>query len=159
MAPLPQAPFTRVSRPFIRLSGRPCPILSHPLFTMPVMNVATDFDFSASAGRLYVDDWSPEYGPSWDAPEERNLAGQVDAAVKPDHWRALSGSTAERFTEVAVVDGVRRVDARLTLMERFKSPLPGWSVAFGTGSAFRRLIRLFVEPLGSCHTPCLLCLL
>lgn len=101
----------------------------------------------------------PEYVPSWDALEVRDPAGQVDAAVKPDHWRALSGSTAERFTEVAVADVVRRGDARLTLMERSKSPLPGWSVAFGTGSALRRLFRLFVEPLGSCHTPCLLCLL
>ena len=132
---------------------------------MPVMNVSTDLDFSASAGayaaagRIYADGWSPDYGPSWDAPEVRNLAGQVDAAVKPDHWRSPSGSVSERFTEAAAADGVRRVDARLTLMERFKSPLPGWSVAFGTGSALRRLIRLFVEPLGSCHTPCLLCLL
>ena len=102
------------------------------------MNVATDFDFSASAGRLYVDDWSPDYGPSLDAPEERNLTEQVDTTVETDHWRALPGSVSGRFTEVAVVDGVRRVDARLTLMEPFETPIPGLAATFGTGSALWR---------------------
>ena len=103
------------------------------------MNVSTDFDVSAGtfaspAGRIYVDDWSPDYGPSLDAPEERNLSEQVDTTVETDHWRAMPGSVSERFTAAAVVDGVRRVDARLTLMEPFETPIPGLVATFGVGS-------------------------
>ena len=135
--------------------------LSHPLFTMPVMNVSADLDVSAgtfaSAGRIYADDWSPEYGPLLDAPEARNQAGRVGAAVKPDHWRAMSGSATGRFRERAAADGARRVDARLTLMKRFKNLIPGLAVAFGAGSALRRFTRLSGTPIWVCHTPCLPC--
>ena len=135
--------------------------LSHPLFTMPVMNVSADLDVSAgtfaSAGRIYADDRSTGYGPLLDAPEARNQAGRVGAAVKPDHWRAMSGSATCRFRERAAADGARRVDARLTLMERFKNLIPGLAVAFGAGSARRRLTRLSGTPIWVCHTPCLLC--
>ena len=135
--------------------------LSHPLFTMPVMNVSADLDVSAgtfaSAGRIYADDRSPEYGPLLDAPEARNQAERVGAAVKPDHWQAMSGSATGRFRERAAADGARRVDARLTLMERFKNLIPGLAVAFGAGSALRRFTRLSGTPVWVCHTPCLLC--
>ncbi len=139
----------------------PCPILSHPLFTMPFVNVSTDLDvssgnFAAPAGRVYADDWSTGYWPSWDASEARNLVGQAGAAVKPGFWRALPGFVAGRFTEAAA-DSVRWVDARLTLMKRFKNPIPGSAVAFGGGSVLRRFTRLSGTPVRVCHTPCLLC--
>lgn len=89
-------------------------------------------------GRLYVDDWSPEYGPSLDVPEDRNLAELVDTTVETGHWRAMPGSPDDRFEEVAIVDGVRRVDARLTLMEPFEGPIPGLVATFGAGSVFWR---------------------
>ena len=89
-------------------------------------------------GRIYVDDWSPEYGPSLDVPEDRNLAELVDTTVETGHWRAMPGSPDDRFEEVAIVDGVRRVDARLTLMEPFEGPIPGLVATFGAGSVFWR---------------------
>ena len=124
------------------------------------MNVSADLDVSAgtfaSAGRIYADDWSPGYGPLLDAPEARNQAGRVGAAVNPDHWRAMSGSATGRFREIAAT-GARRVDARLTLMKRFKNLIPGLAVAFGAGSALRRFTRLSGTPIWVCHTPCLPC--
>lgn len=89
-------------------------------------------------GRIYVDDWSPEYGPSLDAPDDRNLADLVDTTVETDHWRAMPGSPDVRFAEVAIVDGVRRADARLTLMEPFEGPIPGLVATFGVGAVFWR---------------------
>lgn len=85
-----------------------------------------------------MDDWSPEYGPSLDVPEDRNLAELVDTTVETGHWRAMPGSPDDRFEEVAIVDGVRRVDARLTLMEPFEGPIPGLVATFGAGSVFWR---------------------
>ena len=120
------------------LSGTVTP----PVYYDP-MNVATDLDITAGnfvgqTGRIYVDNWSPEYGPSLDAPEERNLTEQVDTTVETDHWRAMPGSAAGRFTEAAVVDGVRRVDARLTLAEPFATPIPGLAATFGVGAVLWR---------------------
>ena len=129
---------------------------------MPFVNVSTDIDVSSGnfadrAGRIYADDWSSEYGPSLDAPEARKAAGQVGDAVKPDHWRDMSGSATGRFREIAAADGARRADVRLTPMKRFKNPIPGSAVAFGAGSVLRRFTRLFGTPVRVCHTPCLLC--
>ena len=135
-----------------RSCGRPArgaafPALLSGTVTPPVyygpMNCATDLDvtagnFAGQAGRIYVDNWSPEYGPSLDASEERNLTEQVDTTVETGHWRALPGSAAGRFTEAAVVDGVRRVDAWLTLAEPFQPPVPGLAATFGAGSVLWR---------------------
>ncbi len=101
--------------PPVRYAG---PGLSHPLFTLRFMNVSADRDVSSGefpgpAGRIYADDWLPDFGPSRDASGVRNLAGQVDVAVQTDRRRALPGLVSERFTEAAA-DGVRRADVRLT---------------------------------------------
>lgn len=109
-----------------------------PAVNDPTALAAPSGPVAGQPGRIYVDDWSPEYGPSLDAPEDRNLADLVDTTVETGHWRAMPGSPDDRLAEMAIVDGVRRVDARLTLQEPFAGPTPGLVATLGAGAVFWR---------------------
>ena len=65
--------------------------------------------------RIVVESWSPEYGTPLDPDEALAPAeGSVDDGVETTDWTPRDG-VDDGVEQVAFVDGVRRVDARLTV--------------------------------------------
>ena len=85
--------------------------------------------------RIFVETWSPEYGAPLDPDEALAPAeGSVDDAVETDDWAPRDGRD-DGVDRVAFVDGVRRVDARLTLDDPDEGPIPGICGTFAVGAA------------------------
>jgi hypothetical protein len=75
--------------------------------------------------RMFVEGWAPEYGAPLDQDEALAPAeGSVDPCVETESWEPIEGSD-DGVPVVAFVDGVRRVDARLTLDDPDAGPVPG----------------------------------
>lgn len=88
------------------------------------------------SGTLHVEGWAPEYGAPLDLSEERTAASPVDTSVETTSWDPVPGDAAPAPDVVAFVDGVRRVDARLTLDDPSGRPVPGIVGSFGVGATF-----------------------
>ena len=85
--------------------------------------------------QLYVEGWSPEYGAAVDLSDERVAASPVDTEVEVDGaWMPIDGAD-DGVETVAFVDGVRRIDARLTLDDAVQGPIPGMCGSFAVGAA------------------------
>lgn len=72
----------------------------------------------AAMAALYVESWAPEYGsPIAHDAELEPTDGVIDPSVEVAEWapRRPDLDSADAFPVVAFVDGVRRVDARLTV--------------------------------------------
>jgi hypothetical protein len=83
--------------------------------------------------RLYVESWAPEYGSSFESDPALADEGKVDETVEVDGpWLPLPGHD-DGVTRVAFVDGVRRIDARLTLDDP-DGPVPGICGTHGVGA-------------------------
>ena len=84
--------------------------------------------------RIFVEGWDPEYGTPLDQDEALAPAeGSVDPTVETDDWEPLEGMD-DGIQHVAFVDGVRRVDARLTLDDPVAGPTPGLVGTFAVGA-------------------------
>jgi hypothetical protein len=84
--------------------------------------------------RIFVEGWAPEYGTPLDQDEALAPAeGSVDPDVESKDWEPIEG-TDDDVDEVAFVDGVRRVDARLTLDDPVDGPVPGLCGTFAVGA-------------------------
>jgi hypothetical protein len=84
--------------------------------------------------RIFVEGWSPEYGAPLD--QDETLApskGSVDPAVELQDWEPLEG-VDDGVERIAFVDGVRRIDARLTLDDRELGPVAGLCGTFAVGA-------------------------
>jgi uncharacterized protein len=83
--------------------------------------------------RIFVEGWSPEYGAPLDPDETLAPAeGSVDTSVETTAWAPIEGAD-DGEPLIAFVDGVRRVDARLTLDEP-TGPIPGICGSFAVGA-------------------------
>ena len=94
--------------------------------------------------RLHVETWAPEFGAAYEAHEAPTLAsGDIDFTAEVNEWRAIPGEDGEDFPTVAFIDGVRRVDARLTLDDPVSGPVPGICGSYGVGATLwdRRIPR------------------
>ncbi len=83
--------------------------------------------------RLHVETWAPDYGSPYE--QDIGLADQerVDEGVEvAGHWDPIDG-TDDGIAAVAFVDGVRRIDARLTIDDP-AGPVPGICGSFGVGA-------------------------
>jgi hypothetical protein len=97
--------------------------------------------------RIFVEGWSPEYGSPLDHDEALAPAeGSVAATVELEDWAPLGG-VDDGCARIAFVDGVRRVDARLTLDDPANGPVPGICGTFAVGATVwdRTLPRSTVE--------------
>lgn len=84
--------------------------------------------------RIFVEGWSPEYGTPLDPDEALAPAeGSVDDAVETPEWAPRDGLD-DGVRRVGFVDGVRRIDARLTLDDVEAGPVPGICGTFAVGA-------------------------
>lgn len=84
---------------------------------------------------LYVEGWAPEYGAPLDVTEERMAASPIDPTVEERVWTPRPG-VDDGVEQVAFVDGVRRVEARLTLDDLAEGMVPGIVGAFAVGATW-----------------------
>jgi hypothetical protein len=73
--------------------------------------------------RIFVEGWSPSYGAPLDTAELAPAEGSVDETVERAEWSAIAG-VDDGVDTIAFVDGVRRIDARLTIDDPL-GPVPG----------------------------------
>ncbi len=84
--------------------------------------------------RMFVEGWAPEYGAPFDPDEQLAPAeGTIDATVELTDWEPLEGSD-DGADQIAFVDGVRRVDARLLMDDPAAGPIPGICGTFAVGA-------------------------
>ena len=84
--------------------------------------------------RIFVEGWHPDFGTPLDQDEALSPAdGSVDATVETDDWSPIEG-VDDLVDRIAFVDGVRRVDARLTLDDPVHGPTPGIVGTFAVGA-------------------------
>jgi hypothetical protein len=84
--------------------------------------------------RIFVEGWSPEYGAPLDPDEALAPAeGSVDTTVEVSEWEPIPG-VDDGCTRIAFVDGVRRIDARLTLDDPAEGPVAGICGTFAVGA-------------------------
>jgi hypothetical protein len=75
--------------------------------------------------RMFVEGWDPAYGAPLDPDDQLAPAeGSVDVAVERSDWDPIEG-VDDGIDDVAFVDGVRRVDARLLVDDPVAGPTPG----------------------------------
>ncbi len=74
--------------------------------------------------QIFVEGWSPDYGAPLDAAELEPAEGTVDDSVEGVAWAPLDGFD-DGCERIAFVDGVRRIDARLTVDDPVAGPIPG----------------------------------
>jgi uncharacterized protein len=83
--------------------------------------------------KLYVEGWAPEYGSPLSTDQEMADADRVDTTVEVEgDWTPLAGRD-DGVARVFFVDGVRRVDARLTIDDP-EGPIPGICGSLGVGA-------------------------
>ncbi len=87
----------------------------------------------AAMGQLYVEGWAPEYGSPIEADDALADQDKVDETVEvAGAWSPIPG-VDDGVERIAFVDGVRRVDARLTIDEP-DGPVPGICGTYGVGA-------------------------
>ena len=82
--------------------------------------------------RIFVEGWSPTYGAPLDAAELAPAEGSVDETVEHTRWAPIPGID-DGVEAIAFVDGVRRIDARLTIDDPL-GPVPGLCGTFAVGA-------------------------
>jgi hypothetical protein len=93
--------------------------------------------------RIVVEAWAPAYGAPLDPDESlAPTEGSVDPTVETERWAPIDGHD-DGIDAVTFVDGVRRVDARLTLDDPVAGPVAGLcgTVAVGAVRWDRRTPR------------------
>jgi hypothetical protein len=75
--------------------------------------------------RLFVEGWSPDFGAPFEADDAMTPAeGSVDTEAEMKDWAPVDG-VDDGASPIAFVDGVRRVDARLSVDAADAGPTPG----------------------------------
>ena len=84
-------------------------------------------------GRLHVEAWAPDYGSPFEIDGSLLDDAGVDEAVEVvGRWGPIDG-VDDGVERVAFVDGVRRIDARLTI-DSPVGPVPGLCGSYGVGA-------------------------
>ncbi|MEX0753763.1 MAG: hypothetical protein WEA54_02570 [Actinomycetota bacterium] len=83
---------------------------------------------------IFVESWAPEYGSPLDNDEQlRPAEGSVDHTVEGVAWSPIDGRD-DGEAVIAFVDGVQRVDARLTIDDPEQGPVPGLCGTIAAGA-------------------------
>ena len=111
-----------------------------------------------------VESWAPEYGSSLNVSSIEDADDQADATVERalDKWTPIDPAPATRPDEIAFIDGIQRIDARIWIHENgISTPAVCVSVAAGatvcaSGAATTqgvRVARSLVAPASSTAGP------
>jgi hypothetical protein len=85
------------------------------------------------ANKLYVEGWAPDYGTPFEPDDSLVDETKVDESVEvAGAWSPISGRD-DGVERIAFVDGIRRIDARLTL-DGDDGPMPGICGSFAVGA-------------------------
>ncbi len=89
---------------------------------------------NVGTSELYVEPWAPGYGTPFDPDDALAEPEKVDESVEVEAslWEPIGG-VDDGVAQVAFVDGIRRIDAYLTLDEP-TGPVPGICGSFGVGA-------------------------
>lgn len=83
--------------------------------------------------QLFVESWAPEYGSSFETDAALGDESKVDETIEvAGNWSPQPGHD-DGVERVVFVDGVRRIDARLTLDDP-DGPVPGICGSYGVGA-------------------------
>ncbi len=83
---------------------------------------------------MYVEGWAPDFGAPFESDDDlAPTEGSVDTSVEAPGWRAIEGKD-DGFSPIAFVDGVRRVDARLTVDDPETGPVAGICGSYAVGA-------------------------
>jgi hypothetical protein len=84
---------------------------------------------------IFVESWAPGYGSPLDPHQELHPAeGSVDPDVEiPGTWRPIDGRD-DGEAVIAFVDGIQRIDARLTIDDPEAGPVPGLCGTIAAGA-------------------------
>ena len=83
--------------------------------------------------QLYVEGWAPDYGSPFETDDSLAEPGKVDEGIEVEGpWDPIDG-VDDGIEHVAFVDGVRRIDARLTLDEP-GGPIAGICGTYAVGA-------------------------
>ena len=86
--------------------------------------------------RISVESWGPDYGGELELGPQEATVETVDVSCESRPWEPVASSCPDLFAEapLAFVDGTRRMDARLFLMNGGPSPTPGVAGSVGVGA-------------------------
>lgn len=108
---------------------------------------ATEPSARIGSSELYVEPWAPGYGTPFDQDDALAEPEKVDESVELDAalWEPVTG-VDDGVERVAFVDGIRRIDAYLTVDEP-SGPVPGICGSFGVGATVwdRTIPRSHIE--------------
>ena len=111
-----------------------------------------------------VESWAPEYGSSINLPSAEDTDDQADATVERplDAWVPIDPAPAGRPDEIAFIDGIQRIDARIWIHENgISTPAVCVSLAAGAtvcapGTATThgvQVVRSLIAPASSNAAP------
>ena len=86
--------------------------------------------------RISVEAWGPDYGGAIDLGPPDATVETIDVSCEDRPWEPVAAACPDGFTEapLAFVDGTRRMDARLFLMDGGPAPIPGVAGSVGVGA-------------------------
>jgi len=111
-----------------------------------------------------VESWAPEYGSSLNVSSIEDTEDQADATVERalDEWTPIDPAPATRPDEIAFIDGIQRIDARIWIHENgISTPAVCVSLAAGAtvcapGTATThgvQVVRSLIAPASSNAAP------
>lgn len=86
--------------------------------------------------RISVESWGPDYGGELELGPQEATVETVDVSCESRRWEPVVSACPDLFADapLAFVDGTRRMDARLFLMNGGPSPIPGVAGSVGVGA-------------------------
>ena len=86
--------------------------------------------------RISVEAWGPDYGGEVELGPQDATVEAVDVSCEDRPWEPVTPKPLDGFADapLAFVDGTRRMDARLFLMDGGPAPIPGVAGSVGVGA-------------------------
>src|SRR5687767_14424560 len=86
--------------------------------------------------RISVESWGPDYGGELELGPQDATVETIDVTCEDRPWEPVAAPCPDGLAEVplAFVDGTRRMDARLFMMDGGSAPIPGVAGSVGVGA-------------------------